>query len=261
MLNLEHYKITSTHFWQLYFDRLTQYFSVTSQATITSVKFSPTSDIEINCTNRLSILPLLANLFQAYEKDCLIVLPSYYMGGYQINKALWLFCPQLFDKQENKLIFEAFVHFFYGRTFPKQFTTQFLKYLNRILDLKDVIRKSGVQQVNFTDDGVEFIWPIFFQQQNSPQRVIEATVPGVSFTRDEPKAKEVLLVSYDFAWEAINGTSWSGDLRALFEKNELFQNVQTHLTKVDTDKYAYCAERVRKQFNLDTPEFTKTLED
>lgn len=245
-LNKTHYNITQPRFYQLYFDRLVSYLGVVHSATIQQIKFTPTHDLEIICTNRHTLLPLLNNIFQAFEKDGKIVVPNHYVGNYQTIRAIWLFCPKLFDPSENLLIFESFVHFFYGRTFPRQFATQFLKYLNRIFDLQDVIRKSGVSSVEFTPRGVVFTWPIYYTKLNSNE-VLKSNLAEIEFVRDEINKIEQLTVPYAYAWEAITGTNWSGELSMLTDFNK---TLDQHFSKVEVDKYSYCADRIQKQFGL-----------
>jgi hypothetical protein len=256
--NPAQYDIKSKAFWQTFFDRLTRYLSYTHTATILDVSFTATSDITIKCTNQASLYPLLQGLFQAKEKEGYIILPNSDIEGYPITKAIWLYVPNLFSDEENRLIMQSYVKFFFASTFPKLFTSRFLKHLNSIVDIQDTVRKAGIKSVEFSNQGVHFIWPIFFVSKQTAREILNTGIPGIEFVRDEIQQLEILTVNYQFAWAALSGTNWTGDLNALFEKANFYKNLYAHhFSNVDVDKYSYCADRIRANFNLNSGEYKK----
>lgn len=241
--NPEHYNIRNKHFWQLYFDRLAAYSKYRHTSSITSVKFHPCGKLELYTNNNKELFKLIKSRFIAFEEGNKIVIPSHIKGHKNLSKSLWLFIPQIFDATENKLVCENYIKFIYEKSFPKQFTAHFLKYLNKIVDLKDIIRKSGVQKVEFLDEGVLFIWPIFYLSKTRPE-ILNSITHGIMFSRNEVEKHESILVPYEFCWATLSGVCWSGNLKSLFSTVELFKNVEEVLAESNLERFEYCLERV-----------------
>lgn len=261
-LNPMHYDIRKHYFWQYFVDRLASYLGFTHTSLVNEVRIASGGNIELSCSDN-SVLPLMQSLFQAFEQEDKIILPSYDTDqSYKTTQAIWLFIPELFVPEESQLLMKSYVDVYFPNMFPKIFTSRFLKNLNSMIDLKDTVRRAGVQSVNFTSEGVEFTWPIFFMNAKAAKEIITAQLPGISFVRNEPKQIEVLMVEYAIAWSVLSGTSWTGDLAGLFENVEFYKNVfNLHLSKVDTDKYSYCADKIRAQFGLGAARFSHTVNE
>ena len=259
-LNPTHYNIRGHHFWQIFLDRLCGYLGTQHKSKVKSVKLH-NNDIEFTCTHLANISNLMINLFQAQEKDNKILLiPSYSIGSSKTSKSIWLFIPQLFNEEENCLIFKSYVNVYYEKTFPKLFTTQFIKHLNKIIELQDIVRRAGVQRVDFKVDGVKFTWPVYFLADKITAEIVASNIPGINFLRDEQNKIEVMTVGYAFAWAAVTGTNWSGDLKSLFESNDIFKSIYNErFSKIDTEKYSYCLDRIKEKFGVDTLEYTKEI--
>lgn len=240
---LEHYNVRSKHFWQIYFDRLAAFSKTSFIAVITQAKFSVDGKLELNSTNNASLAKLVKSRFLMLEEDGKVIIPSSIKGHKNISKSLWLFIPQLFDGNENRLICESYIKFIYEKSFPKQFTAHFLKYLNKIVDLKDIVRKSGVQKVEFLNEGVLFSWPIFFLSKTRPE-ILNSITHGIIFSRNEVTRQESILVPYDFCWATLSGVCWSGNLKSLFSEVELFKNVELAFEGLEVDDYSYCLDRI-----------------
>jgi hypothetical protein len=240
--NPEHYNVRNKYFWQLYFDRLAVY-SKLPHSTISSVKFYVDGKLEFTSNNPTNFLKLLKSRFIVLEEEGKFVIPAYIRGHKNISKAIWIFIPQLFDPEENKMICESYIKYLYEKLFPKQFTAYFLKYLNKIVDLKDIIRKSGVQKVEFLNEGLLFIWPIYFLSKTRPE-ILNSITHGIMFSRNEIEKHESILVPYDFCWATLSGVCWSGNLKSLFSSVELFKNVQATLEENQKNKYTYCLNKI-----------------
>lgn len=241
--NPEHYNVRSRHFWQIYFDRLAAYSKYLHTAAVTSVKFHTDGKLEIYSNNNPELFKLIKSRFIAYEEGNKIVIPSHIKGHKNLSKSLWLFIPQIFDPVENRMICENYIKFIYEKSFPKQFTAHFLKYLNKIVDLKDIIRKSGVQKVEFLNDGLLFIWPIFYLSKTRPE-ILNSITHGIMFSRNEIEKHESILVPYEFCWATLSGVCWSGNLKSLFQTVELFKNVEEVFEESENGKFDYCLERI-----------------
>ena len=118
-----------------------------------------------------------------------------------------------------------------------------LKYLNKIVDLKDIIRKSGVQKVEFLNEGLLFIWPIFYLSKTRPE-ILNSITHGIMFSRNEIEKHESILVPYDFCWATLSGVCWSGNLKSLFSTIELFQNVEEAFEEKSIEKHRYCLDHI-----------------
>jgi hypothetical protein len=121
--------------------------------------------------------------------------------------------------------------------------------LNKIVDLEGIVRSSGVQDVDFTETGMQFTWPIIFGK--TKQEILEGNISGLVFQRDETRELEILDVSFDFCWAALSGSSWAGNIDALFEDESLpFKHLKEHeFSKLDKDDFLYCRDKVEDLMN------------
>jgi hypothetical protein len=246
--NVEHYNIRNKYFWQLFFDRLAAYSRFPHVAAVNSVKLHPCGKLELTTSNNSEMSKLLRSRFVVLEEGQKLTIPSSIKSTKGISKGLWLFIPYLFDPKENSLIIESYIKFFYEKSYPKQFTTWFFKYLNKIIDLNDIIRKAGVQKIEFLETGILFSWPIYYLSKEAPE-ILNTSAHGITFSRNEVEKFETILVPYDFAWAALSGTFWSGNLKSLFHNVEMFKHIKDTLEENDTDRFDYCLERIIQNIN------------
>lgn len=232
MINPGHYNILQPFFWQMFLDRLVSYAGQPCTVLVKTVSFKP-DRIELSGNHLVNLLPLLNVLFQARSEDNKIVIPDQDAGGgYRQIKGIWLFIPILFEREENREILKSFVSHYYPGSL-NLFTARFLKHLNKIVDLSDIVRKAGVEMVEFLDEGMRFTWPIHYVADTTAGEILFDSIEGLSFTRDEALGREVLTVSFEFIWAALSGANWSGDLAGLFESpNQPFY----HLATVDFEQ-------------------------
>lgn len=242
-LNPEDYDVRGGRFWQMFLDRVTAYCGNPCVTRVTGVQFKKDT-VELECVNARSALPTLNLLLQAYELDGRLILPDADLAGYKQLKAVWLYPPVLFESDENRYILQSFVDTYYPGSLGL-FTFRFLKHLNKIVALDSVVRRTGVQNVEFTERGLELTWPIHYTSSEVAE-ILENSIPGMSFVRDEEARIEKLIVSFEFTWAALSGSNWSGDLTQLLEaSDEPFKAVVDHSFKsVKLDNYATHADSV-----------------
>lgn len=210
----------------MFLDRLVAYSGYPCVVLIKGVEFKP-DRIELQGTHLNNVLPFLNVLFQARLEDNKIVIPDQDAGGYRQIKGLWLFIPVLFENWENREILKSFVAHYYPGSL-NLFTVRFLKHLNKIIDLSEVVRKAGVEVVEFLDEGMRFIWPIHYAVDKQDE-ILFNSIEGLTFVRDEGEGREILTVGFEFIWAALSGTNWSGDLESLFSAtNQPFFHLAQH---------------------------------
>lgn len=248
MLEPSHYNLRSTYFWQQYIDRLASYLNFRHTTQIREVKINNDA-FEIKCNN-ISVYPLLRELFQSNLNEFTITFPSYYIENYRSDQVVWMYIPELFTIEESKLILQSYVDVFHAYNFPRLFTSKFLKNLGLLIDLKDVVRKTGIQEVRFQDQ-LQFIWPIYFMSNKNIKETITTKFSSISFIRDEVKKIEILEIDYHFCWIILSGVIWTGDLPSLFKTSNFYKNLyEIHLSKIDVDKYVYCLENLKFRLGL-----------
>lgn len=241
------YDIRLPQFWQMFLDRVTAYCGSPCVTRVTGVNFKK-DIVELECISARSALPTLNLLLQAYELDGKLILPDADLSGYKQLKAVWLFPPVIFENEENRHILQSFVDTYYPGSLGL-FTFRFLKHLNKIVALDSVVRRTGVENVEFTERGLELTWPIHYTSTEVAE-ILENSIPGMTFVRDEEAKIEKLIVGFELTWAALSGSNWSGDLAQLLEApDEPFKAVVDHSFKeVNLDHYTEHADATMDLF-------------
>ena len=249
LLNLDPriYNVRDVHYWQMFLDRVSAYCGSPCTTHVTGVTFKK-DVVELECTSARSALPVLNQILQAYELDGKLMLPDADLSGYKQLKAVWLYPPVLFEDEENCHILRSFIEAYYPGSLGL-FTFRFLKHLNNIISLDQVVRRTGVSSVSVEPNGLNLVWPIHYIATETSE-ILESSIPGLSFIRDEEARTEKLVVGFELTWAALSGCNWSGDLDLLLKSpDEPFKAVVDHSFKdVDLDHFARHADPIMDLF-------------